>query len=100
MRTYAIVLLGSALLLTGCSRHFDNAQTNQALQKKIQADARLASSSVRGMASGGRVTLSGTANNAIERSAAVEDALQVDGIKIVVDNIQILAPEVKGVSHL
>src|SRR5712692_4457300 len=89
----AIVLLA---LLTGCD-HFaafgtrSDAQVASDVQSKIIADANVPNKQLGVTSDHGVVTLSGTANSDMERTAAANDAGQVQGVKTVVNNIQVLS---------
>lgn len=89
----AIVLLA---LLTGCD-HFaafgtrSDAQVASDVQNKIIADANVPNKQLGVTSDHGVVTLSGTANSDMERTAAANDAGQVQGVKTVVNNIQVLS---------
>jgi BON domain len=88
----AIVVLA---LLTGCS-HFalgtrSDAQIASDVQSKISGDANVPNKQIGVTSDNGVVTLSGTANSDMERTAAANDAGQVQGVKTVVNNIQVLS---------
>ncbi|HUR37788.1 MAG TPA: BON domain-containing protein [Terriglobales bacterium] len=59
------------------------------VQNKINADANLPNKSITVNANNGSVTLSGTVATETERLAAANDAAQVDGVKTVVNNLQV-----------
>jgi hypothetical protein len=89
----AVVLLA---LLTGCARFASlgsrsDAQVASDVQNKINADANVLNKQVGVTSDHGVVTLSGTANSDMERTAAGNDAGQVEGVKTVVNNIQVLS---------
>lgn len=86
----AIVVLA---LLTGCSQFGrSDAQIAADVQNKINADGNV-TSKVAVAADHGVVTLSGNANSDMERTAAANDAGQVQGVKTVVNNLQVQSAE-------
>jgi len=82
----AIVLLA---VLTGCGR--SDTQIASDVQGKINGDANVTNKQVGVTADHGVVTLSGNADSDMERTAAGNDAGQVQGVKTVVNNIQVLS---------
>lgn len=85
----AIVLLA---LFTGCNlAGRSDAQIAGDVQNKINADANIPSKQISITSDHGVVTLAGTANSDLERTAAANDAGQVQGVKTVVNNIQVLS---------
>ena len=75
----ALVLSG----VTGCTRSSErsDAQVAGDVQAKISADSMLAGKQVSINANKGVVTLSGSVNSDAERTAATNDAAQVEGVK-------------------
>ncbi len=108
---YAILLLASALvILAGCSRKPARAdgQVAEEIQNKIYSDSAIQSRGIEVQASGGVITLSGDVNNDGERALAARDAATVEGVRTVVNNLQVqqataAPPPVKptkgGVTH-
>src|SRR5437868_11641138 len=93
---HAIFVMVLTLLLsgvTGCSRSNQrtDAQVAGDVQAKISADSTLTGRQISINANKGVVTLAGTVNSDAERVAATNDAAQVDGVKQVLNNLQ-LAP--------
>jgi hypothetical protein len=93
--------IGSALIgvlsmfglgMTGCSRVRDNPQVALDVQNRIRADRRLLMARIQVRASQGIVTLSGFVGTGFQRFATVQDAAQIQGVKVVVDNLQVTDP--------
>ena len=84
------VLLLAALALTGCSRFSarSDSQLTSDVQSKINSDGNIQNKQIAVTADKGVVTLSGTVASDLERSAAANDAGQVEGVKTVVNNLQ------------
>jgi hypothetical protein len=78
-------------LLTGCSRKPErgDAQVASEVQNKIYSDAGIQSRQVSVQAANGVVTLSGDVNSDVERNAAANDAGAVDGVRTVINNLQV-----------
>ena len=66
-----------------------DAQVATDVQNKIMADGNITSKQVSVSSAGGAVTLAGTVHSEFERTAASNDASQVDGVKTVVNNLGI-----------
>jgi BON domain len=81
----ALVLSG----ITGCSHERSDSQVAGDVQGKISSDAMLAGRQISINANKGVVTLSGSVNSDAERTAATNDASQVEGVKQVLNNLQI-----------
>ena len=83
----ALVLSG----ITGCTRSSErsDAQVAGDVQAKISADSMLAGKQISINANKGVVTLSGSVNSDAERTVATNDAAQVEGVKQVLNNIEI-----------
>jgi len=76
--------------ITGCTRsERSDAQVAGDVQAKISADSMLAGRQISINANKGVVTLSGSVNSDAERTAATNDAAQVEGVKQVLNNIQL-----------
>jgi hypothetical protein len=84
----SVVLLGLAVL-TSCSRGRNDAQIASEVQNKITADANVPTKQITVTSNNGIVTLAGTVASEAERGAAANDAAQVDGVKTVVNNLQV-----------
>ncbi len=93
-----VVLLSLALLAVGCTHKSNrpDAQVAADVQNKIYSDANVPDKQLSINASNGVVTLAGTVSNATARNAAANDAAQVEGVRTVVNNLQIvqIAPAV------
>jgi hypothetical protein len=87
--TAALSLLLAVGLIAGCSRSRDDAQVASDVQGKINADSNIQNKQITVNANKGVVTLSGAVNNDLERSSAANDASQVDGVKTVVNNLEV-----------
>lgn len=85
----ALLALG---MLGGCSRSRNDAQIAGEVVTKINSDANLPNKQIAVTASKGVVTLSGAVGSELERSAAANDAAQVEGVRTVVNNLQVAAP--------
>ena len=90
-RLILVVACVMALMLVaaGCDRARSDAQIAQEIQQKIQADANLPNKQISVNSANGVVTLSGTVGSEMERLAAANDASQVEGVRTVVNNLQV-----------
>jgi hypothetical protein len=89
-RNLSVVLIAMALL-AGCSRigsHTD-AQVASDVQNKINGDSNIPDKQLNINANNGVVTLTGTVASDAARSAAANDAAQVEGVKTVVNNLEV-----------
>ena len=87
LRTFLLAsVLGLAL---GCARKPDDAKVSSAIQGKFSQDSGLSSKQLTVQAANGVVTLSGTVDNDAQREAASRQAASVDGVKTVVNNLQV-----------
>ena len=87
-----VMILALALSgVTGCSRSSErsDAQVAGDVQSKISSDSMLAGRQISINANKGVVTLSGSVNSDTERTAASNDAAQVQGVKQVLNNLQV-----------
>ncbi len=82
----ALLALGAA---SGCSRARNDAQVANEVQGKIFADSNVPTKQITVASSNGIVTLSGNVGSEMERQAAANDAAQVEGVKTVVNNLQV-----------
>jgi hypothetical protein len=95
MRTKASsYALGMSLLLTlllafGCTKPRNDAQVASDVQSRINSDFNVQNKAITVSSDKGVVTLTGTVNSEMERAAAANDAGQVDGVKTVVNNLQL-----------
>ena len=80
-----LLVLGTA----SCSRGRSDAELTAEAQNRISADRRVQTRQVQVNASNGIVTLSGAAGSDAERSAVAEETSQIEGVKVVVNNLVI-----------
>jgi hypothetical protein len=90
---WLISALLAMTLATGCAKgpgtQRADADVAADVQAKINSDANLPNKAITVNANNGTVTLSGTVATETERLAAANDAGQVDGVKTVVNNLQV-----------
>jgi hypothetical protein len=89
---YALLLVGSLGLAIGCTRAPNDAQVAGNVQSKIYADPNVQSRQITVQSANGVVTLSGYASSDAERATAAADAAQVEGVRTVVNNLEVSAP--------
>ena len=77
--------------MAACSRSRNDGQIVRDVQSKLYADSNIQSRKIAVQSSHGVITLSGYANQDAERIAAARDAAQVEGVKIVMNNLQVAA---------
>lgn len=96
-RNIGVVLVSLAMLAAGCSRvgSRPDAQVASDVQSKINGDSNVPDKQLNINANGGVVTLTGTVGSDAARNAAASDAAQVEGVKTVVNNLQV-APTSAG----
>src|SRR2546425_11335185 len=98
-RSLQISLVGILLVLgslAGCSHSRTDVQIANEVQGKIYADPNVPSRKIAVQSNNGVVTLSGVVANETERTAAAKDATQVDGVKTVVNNLQVFSAAAGG----
>lgn len=88
----ALLLAGALGLTIGCTRAPNDAQVAGSVQSKIYADPNVQSRQITVQSANGIVTLSGYANSDAERATAAADAAQVEGVKTVVNNLEVSSP--------
>ncbi len=96
---YAILMLALGLgVLAGCSRQATrtDAQITIEIQSKLYGDSAIQSRQIEVQASNGVVTLSGDVSNENERTAAASDAATVEGVRTVVNNLQVQQAEISA----
>ena len=87
--------LFSAILATilafgvGCASKPDDAKVTSEIQSKFSQDSGLSTKQLNVQASAGVVTLSGNVDNDAQRQAAGRQAASVDGVKTVINNLQV-----------
>jgi hypothetical protein len=84
------VLILLATGTTGCSRRRDNAQVVSEVQNRMRADHQLMMGRFQVTGTNGVITLAGYVANDHQRAAAVRDAGQVEGVRVVVDNLRLV----------
>src|SRR5215831_18522662 len=90
-RNLWVVLVSLALLAVGCSRlgTRPDAQVASDVQNKINGDSNIPDKQLNINANNGVVTLTGSVATDAARNAAANDAAQVEGVKTVVNNLQV-----------
>ncbi|MGB8889957.1 MAG: BON domain-containing protein [Candidatus Korobacteraceae bacterium] len=85
-----VLALGLAFL-AGCSKKENRTDSQIAtdVQTKIYSDSGIQSRQISVQAANGVVTLTGDVNNDSERAAAASDAATIEGVKTVVNNLQV-----------
>jgi hypothetical protein len=92
MRRTALLVCSLVVILligTGCSRKPDDAKITAEIQTRFGQDSGLSTKQLGVESANGVVTLSGTVNNDAERAAASRQAAAVQGVKEVVNNLQV-----------
>ena len=91
-----LTLLLSAILVStivtfswACARKPGDAQISSQIQSKFSQDSGLAAKQLTVQASGGVVTLSGFVDDEAQRQAASRQAASVDGVKEVINNLEV-----------
>jgi hypothetical protein len=72
---------------TGCTRRRDNTQVVSEVQNRMRADSQLMMGRFQVTGTDGVITLAGYVVSNHQRAAAVRDAWQVKGVKVVIDNM-------------
>jgi hypothetical protein len=96
LRAYrvAFAFVGVLIVLvagtTGCTRRRDNVQVVSEVQNRMRADHRLMMGRFQVTGTNGVITLAGYVASDYQRAAAVRDAWQVKGVKIIVDNLRLV----------
>jgi len=90
-RNLSVVLIAMALLAAGCSRigSRTDAQVASDVQNKINGDSSIPDKQLNINANNGTVTLTGTVATDAARNAAANDAAQIEGVKTVVNNLEV-----------
>ena len=96
-RPAVVVALALALALSGCKSTpapaTDDASLNAALQSRLQSDPGLVGQPFQVSVKDGVATLTGNVTNPAARSLAANDASQVTGIRTVINDLTLAAPE-------
>jgi hypothetical protein len=87
----ALALVLGLMVLAGCSRQPErtDAQVASDVQNKIYSDQAIQSRQISVQAANGIVTLSGDVASDAERTAAANDAGAIDGVRTVINNLQV-----------
>ncbi len=90
-RNLSVVLIAMALLAASCSRigSRTDAQVASDVQNKINGDGSIPDKQLNINANNGTVTLTGTVATDAARNAAANDAAQIEGVKTVVNNLEV-----------
>lgn len=90
-RNLSVVLVAIALLAASCSRVSSrpDAQVASDVQNKINGDGSVPDKQLNINANNGTVTLTGTVASDAARNAAANDAAQIEGVKTVVNNLEV-----------
>jgi hypothetical protein len=93
---YSLVLVLALIagIATGCSKNplgssRNDAQIASDVQNKVFSDPNVQSRQISVQSANGVVTLAGNVNSDAERMAAANDAAQIEGVKTVVNNLQV-----------
>jgi len=83
-------LLLALVVVTGCTKFGarSDSQVASDVQSKLNSDSNIQNKQIGVAADKGVVTLTGTVNSDLERTAAANDAGQIEGVKTVVNNLQ------------
>lgn len=88
----AVMLLAVLGVAAGCNKAPNDAQITSDVQTKLGADSGLAGKQINVQAANGTVTLAGTVDDSDQRDAASRYASSVEGVKQVVNNLQVAPP--------
>ena len=92
---YRSLLLPGGLALSRLHSTYSATVVSE-VQHRIRTDHRLQMTQVQVRASNGIITLSGDVGSAAERVAVVQDAAQIKGVRVVVDNLRVIDPNRQG----
>jgi hypothetical protein len=85
----AAILAAILAASSGCAHKPDDAKISSEIQNKFSQDSGLSSKQLTVQASNGVVTLAGSVDNDAQRAAAARQAASVEGVKEVVNNLQV-----------
>lgn len=85
----SLLLVAMLTLSLGCARKRTDAKISSDIQNKFSQDSGLSSKRLTAQASNGVVTLEGLVDNDAQRQAASRQAAAVEGVKEIVNNIQV-----------
>ena len=88
----ALLLLLALGVAVGCSKAPNDAQLASDIQTRLSADSGLQGKQLSVQAANGTVTLAGTVDNENQRQAAARYAASAEGVKQVVNNLQVAPP--------
>lgn len=86
----AMLLLFSVIV--GCARKPSDAQLASEVQNKINGDSNILEKRITVSANSGIVTLTGKTATDLERTVAANDAAQIEGVKSVINNLEVEPP--------
>jgi hypothetical protein len=83
-------MLLALVVVTGCTKFGarSDSQVASDVQSKLNSDSNIQNKQIGVSSDKGVVTLTGTVNSDLERTAAANDAGQIEGVKTVVNNLQ------------
>lgn len=87
---HSILALALALSFSvACSKGASDTQISSQVQSKLASDGNIQNKQINVQSANGVVTLSGNVGSDMERAAAANDAATVDGVKTVINNLQV-----------
>jgi hypothetical protein len=89
---YAVALVTILALAAGCAKAPNDAKVVSDIQDKMNSDSGLQGKQLGVQSSSGTVTLSGNVDNDAQREAAARYAASIEGVKQVVNNLQVGPP--------
>jgi hypothetical protein len=92
MPVVLFALIATLAVNVGCARKPDDAKISSDIQSKYAQDSGLSTKQLSVQTSGGIVTIGGYVDNDAQRAAAARQAASVDGVKEVVNNLQVGIP--------
>jgi hypothetical protein len=96
-----VVLLVAVLASSiGCSKKPDDSKISGDIQSRFSQDSGLSSKQLSVQASNGVVTLGGFVDNDVQREAAARQAASVEGVREVVNNLQVGSPVAAAIPPL
>ena len=87
--TLVIFLIGILALSASCARKPNDAKISSDIQNRMSQDSGLSTKQLTVQTSNGVVTLAGFVDNNAQREAAARQAASVEGVKEVVNNLQV-----------
>jgi hypothetical protein len=92
MPVVLFALIATLAASVGCGKKSDDAKISSDIQGKYAQDSGLSTKQLSVQASSGVVTISGYVDNEAQRAAAARQAASVDGVKEVINNLQVGIP--------